>query len=290
VLVVPSAGAFALVPTAGELDVEGGGVELTVDGGVVIWVLAVVPAEPQPDAGFTEPTGPALSLTPGAGMPVGLGSADGLGSGDGDGVVTGGEELTGVLDAGALAVLVAVALELELGLGAGADEHVAGVKVAPPPGLPPLPDEPAWEPEPVGVPPWPPPLPMPACGAGSPLCTPPSEEAVLADVDEKWWVRAKPPTATTKTAAPMAATGRTQPYRGRAAWPGRAAAGRKRSTTARKAAATGSSHRRRPAYQAEADSKESIGRLIRSRMRCRPSADGSIESAAACRARRRASS
>ena len=86
-----------------------------------------------------------------------------------------------------------------------------------------------------------------------------------------------------RTAAPRAATGRAQPYRGRAAWPDRAAAGRKRP-------ATGSSHRRRPAYQAEADSKESIGRFSRSLMRSSPSADGSIESAAACRARRRASS
>ena len=44
------------------------------------------------------------------------------------------------------------------------------------------------------------------------------------------------------------------------------------------------------ADQADADSRESIGRLSRSLIRSSPSADGSIESAAACSARRRASS
>jgi hypothetical protein len=97
---------------------------------------------------------------------------------------------------------------------------------------------------------------------------------------------AKAPAATTKTAMPMPATGRIQLYRGRA-WPGRAGAGRNRSTTAWAAATSGSVHRR---HQAEADSKDSIGRFSRSRIRCSPSADGSMESAAAWSARRRASS
>ena len=122
---------------------------------------------------------------------------------------------------------------------------------------------------------------------------PAAEEAELGDTTCGSSVRAKPPAATTKTAMPMPATGRIQLYRGRA-WPGCPGAGRKRSTTAQKAATTGSIQRRNqaaaPADQAVADSKDSIGRFSRSLIRCSPSADGSIESAAACRARRRASS
>jgi hypothetical protein len=105
--------------------------------------------------------------------------------------------------------------------------------------------------------------------------------------------RAKAPAATTKTAMPIPATGRIQLYRGRA-WPALAGAGRKRSMTAQKAATTGSITRRSqaavPADQADAASKDSIGRFSRSRIRSSPSADGSMESAAACSARRRASS
>ena len=125
------------------------------------------------------------------------------------------------------------------------------------------------------------------------MAAPSAEEFELGETTCGSSVTAKPPAATTKTAMPMPATGRSQPYRGRA-WPGLAAAGRKRSMTARQAAMTGSIQRRSQAAvladQADADSRESIGRLSRSLIRSSPSADGSIESAAACSARRRASS
>ncbi|HMH92025.1 MAG TPA: hypothetical protein VK586_13200 [Streptosporangiaceae bacterium] len=144
---------------------------------------------------------------------------------------------------------------------------------------------------PPPVPPPPPPLPP---FWVEPLFEAPSAEAF--EVGETTCgssITAKPPAATTKTAMPMPATGRSQPYRGRA-WPGLAVAGRKRSMTARQAAMTGSVQRRSQAAlladQADADSRDSIGRLSRSLIRSSPSADGSIESAAACSARRRASS
>jgi hypothetical protein len=145
----------------------------------------------------------------------------------------------------------------------------------------------------VVPPPVPRPPPLPPCWV-EPLFEAPSAEVLeLGETTCGSSVTAKPPAATTKTAMPMPATGRSHAYRGRA-WPGRPAAGRKRSMTAPKAASTGSIQRRSQAAvladQADADSRDSIGRLSRSLIRCSPSADGSIESAAACSARRRASS
>ena len=282
--VLPPAGTFGEVLLAGaELDVDAEGLELEGDGVVDVWILGAGLDDPQPFA----PGGPALPLTPVSGA-LGEGVGDGEFVVAGDVEVAGGDvELTGEVDGDTLGELLGGALDLA---GAGV-QVAAGDTVAPPPALLPLlPDEPVREPLPVTDPPLLPPGPEPPCAAEPPLCTEPSEEAVLAVFDVRWLLSARPTTATMRTAAPMAATGRTQLYRGRAACPGRAAAGRNRPATAPKAAATGSSHRRRPAYQAEADSNESIGRLSRSRIRSSPSADGSIESAAACRARRRASS
>jgi hypothetical protein len=282
--VLPPAGTFGEVLLAGaELDVDAEGLELEGDGVVDVWILGAGLDDPQP----FPPGGPALPLTPVSGA-LGEGVGDGEFVVAGDVEVTGGDvELTGELDGESLGELLGAVLDLD---GAG-EQVVAGDTVATPPGLlPPLPDEPVGAPLPVSEPPPLPPVPVPPCAAEPPLCTEPSEEAVFAVFDARWLLSARPTTATIRTAAPMAATGRTQLYRGRAACPGRAAAGRNRPATAPKAAATGSSHRRRPAYQAEADSNESIGRLSRSRIRSSPSADGSIESAAACRARRRASS
>jgi hypothetical protein len=139
----------------------------------------------------------------------------------------------------------------------------------------------------------PPPPPLLPCGADWLLEVLEAEEAEVVDMTCGSRLSPKPPTATTKTAMPMPATGRIQLYRGRA-WPGLPVAGRKRSTTAQKAATTGSIHWRSRATvsadQADADSRDSIGRFIRSRIRSSPSADGSIDSAAACSARRSASS
>jgi hypothetical protein len=109
---------------------------------------------------------------------------------------------------------------------------------------------------------------------------------------------AKAPAATTKMAVPMAATGRSQPSRDRA-WPGPAATGRKRSTTAQKTSATATkatsataaTRRAIAEYQAAIDANDSAGRMpIRSRIRSSPSPDGSTESAAARSSRRSTSS
>lgn len=149
-------------------------------------------------------------------------------------------------------------------------------------------------PELNGVPPPAPlPPPLPLCAAEPLLAAPSAEAFEVGETTCGSSVTANAPAATTKTAMPMPATGRSQPYRGRA-WPGLAGAGRKRSMMARQATRTGSIQRRSQAAvladQADADSRESIGRLSRSLIRSSPSADGSIESAAACSARRRASS
>jgi hypothetical protein len=152
----------------------------------------------------------------------------------------------------------------------------------------------ACVPELNGVPPPAPlPPPLPPCPVEPLLAAPSAEAFEVGETTCGSSVTANAPAATTKTAMPMPATGRSQPYRGRA-WPGLAGAGRKRSMTARQATRTGSIQRRSQAAvladQADADSRESIGRLSRSLIRSSPSADGSIESAAACSARRRASS
>jgi hypothetical protein len=231
-------------------------------------------------------TGAALPPTPVAGVLL-PGVGVGVGVGDvvsGGGVVAGGgvgglEVVEPVLPAGGLALCAGGGVVHE-GPGPGATAwpplvaalELVGSVVPPPAPLPP---------------------PLPPCWAEPLFEAPSAEELELGETTCGSSVTAKPPAATTKTAMPMPATGRSQPCRGRA-WPGRAAAGRKRSMTARQAAMTGSSQLRSQAAvladQADADSRESIGRLSRSLIRSSPSADGSIESAAACSARRRASS
>jgi hypothetical protein len=257
-------------------------------GGGVVLTLGLGAGEVEPHAELAAalavvPTGPPLPPVPGFGVAVPLGVTDGDGSGDVDGLA-GGEVLAGA-DGEVLAEPVSAGLELVLTAGFGVqDAAAAGTD-----GFGWWPGVVWWLPEPFSEPP---PLPLPPL---APVTWPPLCELLSAEEAEVVamgvnWLSAKPPAATTATAMPMPATGRSQPGRGRA-WPGWAAvSGRKRSTTAQKAATTGSKNRRRPAYQAEADSNESIGRFSRSRIRSSPSADGSIESAAACRARRRASS
>jgi hypothetical protein len=219
-----------------------------------------------------------LVPAPGAGVPVPtVGDVVGLGG--------------GVTGAGGLAVVEPVLPAGGLGLCAGGGVVHEG----------PGPGAAAWPPPDVELelvgsvvpPPAPLPPPLPPCWAEPLFEAPSAEELEVGETTCGSSVTAKPPAATTKTAMPMPATGRSQPCRGRA-WPGRAAAGRKRSMTARQAAMTGSIQRRSQAAvladKADADSRDSIGRLSRSLIRCSPSADGSIESAAACSARRRASS
>jgi hypothetical protein len=230
-------------------------------------------------------TGSPVALIPGTGMlvptvgdVVGLGDVVSEGGGVAGGGVVGPAVVEPVLPAGGLGLWAGGVVHAGPGPGGGA--------------WPPL----EVEPELLGSavpPPAPVPPPLPPCWV-EPLFEAPSAEEL--ELGETTWgssVTAKPPAATTKTAMPMPATGRSQPCRGRA-WPGRAAAGRKRSMTARQAAMTGSIQPRSQAAvladQADADSRDSIGRLSRSLIRSSPSADGSIESAAACRARRRASS
>ena len=232
-------------------------------------------------------TGGALELVPGSGgwVPLVGGDEESVG---GAVMVGGGDELAGGGLVGLELVEPVPVVDL-LG-GAVVWQLAPGVTVAP---------AEWWLPPPVG-------LSLLAASEPGPLAPPPvpwwlvslpddpaAEEAELGDTTCGSSVRAKPPAATTKTAMPMPATGRIQLYRGRA-WPGCPGAGRKRSTTAQKATTTGSIQRRNqaaaPADQADADSKDSIGRFSRSLIRSSPSADGSIESAAACRARRRASS
>ncbi|MGH3276381.1 MAG: hypothetical protein ACRDNZ_18890 [Streptosporangiaceae bacterium] len=140
----------------------------------------------------------------------------------------------------------------------------------------------------------PPPSPrLPLCGADPP----PEEPDTLAEPDVASTcgrlVSAKAPAATTKIAVPMAAIGRSQAYPDRAC-PGLGLAGRKRSAMTQMALITGRARRlsqpKMPVDQADAAPKDSIGRFNRARIRSSPSADGSMESAAACSARRRASS
>jgi hypothetical protein len=109
---------------------------------------------------------------------------------------------------------------------------------------------------------------------------------------------AKAPAATTKIAVPIAAMGRSQPKWGPPR-PGSAAAGRNRSRTDQKAsraarmigAAHATSRVAISEYQARADAKESAGGVpSRALIRSRPSADGSMDSAATCSARRSTSS
>jgi hypothetical protein len=109
---------------------------------------------------------------------------------------------------------------------------------------------------------------------------------------------AKAPAATTKIAVPMATIGRSQPKRG-PGWPGSTSAGRKRSMTDQKASRAermmGAAHATiRVAAsedQATADANESSGGVpSRALIRSRPSGAGSMDSAAACSARRSTSS
>jgi hypothetical protein len=234
-------------------------------------------------------TGAPLPPIPGPGVVVPT-VPDGVGLGDV--VLAGGG---GVADGG---VVGAVLVELVLPAGglAGLDLCADGVVHAgpgPAGGAWPLLDAGLELAPSAAPPPVPAPLPLPPCWAEPLFDVPSAEELELGETTCGSSVTAKPPAATTKTAMPMPATGRSQPCRGRA-WPGRAAAGRKRSMTARQAARTGSIQPRSQAAvladQADADSRDSIGRLSRSLIRSSPSADGSIESAAACSARRRASS
>ena len=253
-------------------------VEALADGHGGTDVLAVDVALAGGFTGAPLPTTPVAGvLLPGVGVGVAVGD-----------VVSGGGVLVGGV--GGLAVVEPVLPAGGLGLWAGGVVHVGlGPGAA---AWPPL--VAALELAPNGVPPpVPPPPPLPPWWVVPLFEAPSAEEFELGETTCGSSVTAKPPAATTKTAMPMPATGRSQPYRGRA-WPGRAGTGRKRSMTARPAAMTGSSQLRSQAAvladQADADSRESIGRLSRSLIRSSPSADGSIESAAACSARRRASS
>jgi hypothetical protein len=231
--------------------------------------------------------GAPLALIPGRGglVPT-TGGGDVIGVG---GVVSGG----GVVAGGGV---VGLALAEPVARAGGLDLRAGGGVVHPGPGpgaaARPLVEGPAVVPNGV-PPPVPPPPPLPPGWAGPLFETPSAEGLELVETTCGSSATAKPPAATTKTAMLMPATGRSQPYRGRA-WPGRGVAGRKRSMTARQAAMTGSIQRRSQAAvladQASADSRDSIGRLSRSLIRSSPSADGSIESAAACSARRRTSS
>jgi hypothetical protein len=105
-------------------------------------------------------------------------------------------------------------------------------------------------------------------------------------------ITANAPAATTKIAVPIAAAGRSHAYRD-LAWPG--PAGLNRSTVTQNRSTSDSPTGRaqaiarplRSAYQPATKAKESSdGGAIRSRIRSRPSADGSTDSAAACSARR----
>jgi hypothetical protein len=229
--------------------------------------------------------GPELPPSPGAGVLLpGAGDGDPVGDVEsGGGVVVGGPLGLGLVEP----VRPAGGLDLPAAAGVVHVGRAGPGWVTWPLGAGPL--------DPIGVaPPFAPPPALPPPCWVEPLFAAPFADVL--ELGETTWgssVTAKPPAATTKTAMPMPATGRIQLYRGRA-WPGRPGTGRKRSTTAQKAATTGSIQRlsqaAAPADQADADSKDSIGRFSRSLIRCSPSADGSIESAAACRARRRASS
>jgi hypothetical protein len=199
--------------------------------------------------------------------------------GPGDVVPLVGGETGGVVVAGGGVVGPALAEPVEW--AGGLDLRAAGgvVHAGPGPGRDAWPLEVARALVPNAVPPpaVPPPPPLPPFWV-EPLFEAPSAEGL--DAGETTCgssVTAKPPAATTKTAMLMPATGRSQPYRGRA-WPGTAVAGRKRSMTARQAAMTGSIQRRSQAAlladQADADSRDSIGRLSRSLIRSSPSADG----------------
>jgi hypothetical protein len=291
VLPLPVPEVFAGVLAGGELEVgaelDGGGdlgldtlTESLADGhgglddAAVAWV---------PDGWLT---GAELALIPGTGVLLpGPGDGDSLG----DVEAAGGVELVGGLVGPALVEPVGPVGGLDLAAAGVVQCGGAAVGAA------------EWRPPDVGCaleascvpPPLPPPLPPPPLWVEPLFEEPSADEEELGEMACGSSVRAKPPAATTKTAMPMPATGRIQPYRGRA-WPGLAGVGRKRSTTAQKAATTGSIQRRSqaavPADQADADSNDSIGRFSRSLIRSSPSADGSIESAAACSARRRASS
>jgi len=109
---------------------------------------------------------------------------------------------------------------------------------------------------------------------------------------------ANAPAATTKMARPVAVSGRSQRSPG-LAWPGGLSSGRNRSMRAQKisqaAPSAGTAHpvSRTAAteYQPAIEENDSSGgRPSRSLIRSSPSADGSTDSAAACRARRRMSS
>jgi hypothetical protein len=286
------AGEDADVPVAGGELLAGGGEDF-----VLVWALVELLADGAPDvhAGVGEVAGDLvlagglagapLPPVPGAGGTVPV-TGDVVVAG---GVVTGG----GVVLVGGVVVGPAVAEPVEAG---GLVLRTAGgvTHVATGPGWNAWPLELVRAPELMGVPPpVPVPPPLPPCPAEPLLAAPSAEALEVGETTCGSSVTANAPAATTKTAMPMPATGRSQPYRGRA-WPGLAGAGRKRSMTARQATRTGSIQRRSQvavlADQADADSRENIGRLSRSLIRSSPSADGSIESAAACSARRRASS
>jgi hypothetical protein len=141
--------------------------------------------------------------------------------------------------------------------------------------------------------PWPPPPPVPPPWVVCPA------EAVGAAVMRGMAMAAKAPAATTKIARPVAVTGRSQRRPGRAACPGGVSVGLNRSTRAQKIsqavpkAGTAQPASRTAATEPQPEIEEndsSGGRPSRSLIRSSPSADGSTDSAAACKARRRMSS
>jgi hypothetical protein len=289
--VVPAPVLPGAVLPDGEVDAEvelvaGGGdlggafavVEVLADGQAGADVLAVDLALVGGFTGGALPPTPVVGvLLPAVGVGVGLGDVVSGGGVVAGGGVVGPALVEPVLPAGGLGLCAGGVVHVAAGRGAVAWLLDAGLELVPK-GVPP---------------PVPPPAPLPPLWVAPLFEAPSAEELELGETTCGSSVTAKPPAATTKTAMPMPATGRSQPYRGRA-WPGLAGAGRKRSMMARQAARTGSIHRRSQAAlladQADADSRDSIGRLSRSLIRSSPSADGSIESAAACSARRRASS
>jgi hypothetical protein len=139
---------------------------------------------------------------------------------------------------------------------------------------------------------WPDPPPAwPGCGCWCP-------DALLEEIACGIVIAAAAPAATTKINVAIAATGRSQPKRGRGL-PGAAAGGRNLSTALRTAAAAvPSSGPAQPVtrsdvseYQPAAVANDSAcGRPSRALIRSRPSDDGSTDSAAACSARRSTSS
>lgn len=216
----------------------------------------------------------------------------------GDGSVVGVAESVGVIDGEVLAVAGGVELPDVLGVGLALPDGVvpgllhrddaAGLPAAVPDGPAEWPPLARWEAECAAA--WAE-LPVAACWVqGSEM--EPVDEIACGSV-----ITARMPAAITKIAVPIAAAGRSQPYRDLACPDG--SSGRNRSTVAQKMSSsesmTGSAQltKRRvvSAYQSEIMANEiSDGGASRSLIRSSPSGDGSIDSAALCSARRSTSS